>query len=387
MTNKTKKFFESAVIARYFGFEIADAYAVSKDDIKTTKDAQKEVGYLDDNLFPMEEAISILRNYKEEIGKETIEPKLLYFEGSAPGSHKKRRKKPGEDFVNMHIVNVEKSIADATLIKVAQVMLQENGIKDICVRVNNIGGKDSQTAFLREATNYYRKNINEMSVNCRQYFKDGVHTLIKKGKNQCSIVHENAPRTMDFLGDETRKHFSEVIEFLETMSIPYEIDPFLTGDQNYSSHTVFEIIDLKTEKVVAAGSRYNLLYKKIGTRKEIPSVGMVVNLPKQKLITERSLQKIENSSVFFLQLGYEAKLNSLRIIDDLRKENIPIKHKLYRDRLTNQISASKKAKSEYLVITGQKEAMEGTALFRDKESKSQIVVDINDLPKTLKALK
>jgi histidyl-tRNA synthetase len=387
MTNKTQKILESAIIAKHFGFDIVNPHSVTKDDIKTTKDAQKEVGYLDDNLFPMEEAISILRNYKEEIGKESIEPALMYFEGSAPGSHKKRRKKPGEELINMHIVNVEKSIADATMIKAAQVMLQQSGIKDICVRINNIGGKDSQAAFLREATNYYRKNINDMTVNCRQYFKDGIHTLIKKGKNQCSIVHENAPRTMDFLGEETRKHFSEVIEFLETLNIPYEIDQFLTGDQNYSSHTVFEIIDVKSGKVVAAGSRYNLLYKKIGTRKEIPSIGMVVNLPKQKTVTKISLKKVEDSKIFFLQIGYAAKLNSLRIIDDLRKENIPVKHKLYRDRLTNQISASKKAKSEYLIITGQKEAMEGTIIFRDKESKSQLVIDLNDLPKTLKAFK
>jgi hypothetical protein len=174
MSKNTQKIFESAVIAKYFGFEVVNPYEVTKEDIKTTKEAQKEVGYLDDNLFPMEEAISILRNYKEEIGKETIEPKLLYFEGSAPGSHKKRRKKPGEELINMHIVNVDKSIADATLLKAAQVMLQSNGIKDICVKINNIGGKESQTAFLREATNYYRRNINDMTTNCRQYFKDGV---------------------------------------------------------------------------------------------------------------------------------------------------------------------------------------------------------------------
>jgi len=386
MTNKQTTFFNSAGIAKYFGFEIEKPYPVTKDDIKTTKAAQKEVGYLDDILFPMEEALTILKNYKEEIGKESIEPKIFYYEGTAPGSHKKRRKKPGEEIVNLHIVNVDKSIADATLIKTAQVILEENGVKNICVRINNIGGKESQIAFLREATAYYRKNINEMDVNCRQYFKDGVYTLIKKGHKKCSAVHEEAPRTMDFLGDTTRKHFGEIIEFLETMNIPYEIDPFIVGDQNFSSHTVFEIIDCDTKKVVAAGSRYNMLYKKIGTRKEIPSIGMTINVPKPKTITKAAIDKIGKANVFFMQLGYEAKLNSLRIIDELRKEKISVKHKIYRDRLTNQISASKKTKSDFIIITGQKEAMEGTIIFRDKESKSQMVIDVNDLPKTLKAI-
>ena len=93
------------------------------------------------------------------------------------------------------------------------------------------------------------------------------------------------------------------------------------------------------------------------------------------------------SNIFFMQIGYEAKLNALNIIDDLRKNNISVKHKIYRDRLSSQISASKKSKSEYVIITGQKEAMEGTVIFRDKEGKSQVVIDANNLSKTLKALK
>lgn len=384
--SKEKNFFESALIAKYFGFEISELPEVTKEDKNITKESQLAVDYLDENLFPMEEAISLLRNYKEEIGKETIEPRLIYAQDSAKGSHKKHRRKPNEDFVNMHIINVSKSIAEATLIKTAQIMLEENGIKNIIVRINNIGGKDAQNAFLRESTNYYRKNISNMNVHCRQFFKDGVHTLIKKGRKQCPIIHDESPKPMDFLGDETRKHFGEVIEFLETLKINYEIDNFLLGDPNYSTHTVFEIVDLDTKKIVAAGSRYNLLYKKIGTRKEIPSVGIIVNLPKQKNTATRNLNKIDNSKIFFLQIGYEAKLNSLAVIDELRKNKISVKHKLYRDRLSNQISAAKKADSDYLVIIGQKEALENTIILRDKESRSQSVIDIDKLPKTLKKL-
>ena len=387
MTKKKDKFLESALIAKYFGFEVIEPVPVTKEDIKMAKDGQKEVGYLDDNLFPMEEAIAILRDYKEDLDNGKIDPRLYYSEGSASGSHKKKRRKPNEEIINLHILNVPKSIADATLLKTAQTMLAENGIKNILVKINNIGGKEAQNAFLRESTNHYRKNLNIMNTTCRQYFKDGVHVLIKKGQKQCPIiVHEESPRSMDFLGDDTRKNFGEIIEFLETMSIPYEIDQFILGDPNYSSHTIFEIIDLDTDKVVAAGSRYNLLYKKIGTRKEIPAVGAIINLPKQKEITSRFLSKIENSKNYFMQIGYVAKLSSLKVIDDLRKHKIPVKHKLFRDRLSTQISSSKKAGSEFLIIMGQKEALEGTVIVRDKEGKTQSVIGLNDLAKRLKKL-
>ncbi len=383
--SKKNNILQSAVTAKYFGFNISKKITVKKEDIQTTKNAQKDVGYLDENLFPMEEAIAILKSYKEDLDNGKIEPLLFYSEGSFSGNHKKKRKKNNEEILNFHIINDPKSIADALLIKMAQVILAESGIKNICVRINNVGGKEAQNAFLREATNYYRKNINNMNANCRQFFKEGVHNLMSKGRKKCSEIHENAPKTMDFLGDETRKNFSQILEFLETMSIPYEINSFVLGDQNYSSHTVFEIVDLETNKIIGAGTRYNLLYKKIGTRKEIPAVGMILNVPEQKKFTERIITKIEKTQNFFAQIGYEAKLNSLNIIDDLRKNNIAIKHKIYRDRLSTQIAAAKKADSEILVIIGQKEAMENTAIIRDKDNKSQKIIHTKDLIKTLKS--
>jgi histidyl-tRNA synthetase len=170
------------------------------------------------------------------------------------------------------------------------------------------------------------------------------------------------------------------------MGIQYEIDPFVLGDQNYSSHTVFEIVDLDTNKIVAAGSRYNMLYKKVGTRKEIFAIGAVVNVPNPKTTTEKALNDIEKTKVFYMQLGYVAKLNALKIIDDLRKDNIPVKHKIYRDKLSTQISASKKNDAEHIIITGQREAMEGTVILRDKESKNQKVIELSELPKRLKKL-
>lgn len=382
--SKSKSILEAQVTARFFGFKNIDTIQVSKEDARITSDHKKDKDYLDDYLFPMEEVFTQLREYKEQ--QEMVEPILAYYEGSGTGKYKKHRKGAGEEIINLQAINVRSSIAEAMLIKSAEAMLASHGIRKIKVLINNIGDLESQAAYTKEATAYYRKNIADLNATCRQYFKDSLHTLITKGSGMCKEIHDEAPKPMEYLDDASRKRFGEVVEFLETMGIDYEMDQSLLGDPNYSTNTVFQIIDLNTDKIVAAGSRYDSLARKCGLRKDIPAVGMLLNLPKPKKSTTRMINKIENANFFFMQIGFEAKLHSLNLIDQLRKENIYVLHKLYRDKLSSQISSAKKSPANYYMIMGQKEAMENDLIVRDKESHSQYIIDSRKIVDYLKKL-
>lgn len=382
----SKSILEAQVTAQIFGFTYRKPDAVTKEDIQIVEDHKKDKKYVDDNLFPMEEIFASLRQYKEDKSKEMVNPRLMYTEGSAAGKHKKLRKKPGEEIINLHAINVPGSIAEASVIKAAESILSNHGIKKIKVLINNIGNIESQAAYTKEATSYYRKNIADLNSTCRQLFKESLHALITKGSGMCKEIHDEAPKPMEFLDDESRKRFSEVVEFLETMGIEYEIDQSILGDTNYSTNTVFKIIDEGTNKTVGAGSRYDSLARKCGLRKDIPSVGITINVPKPKKSKTRSLAKIEKAKFFFMQIGFEAKLHSLSLIDQLQKENVYVLHKLYRDKLSTQISSARKSSADYYIIMGQKEAMENDLIVRDKESHSQYIIDNRNIVDYLKKL-
>ncbi len=383
---RAKKILEAEVVARYFGFVREAPGAVTKEDVRSVDGNCREKNYLDDNLFSAEEILAQVRKYRDD-EKETIEPKLLYFTGSVTGPHRKHRKSGNNEIINLHMINVSESIAEATLIKTAQAILADAGIKKILVKINDVGDKDSQGAFIREATSYYRKNSDELNTHCRQLFKESLYSLMSRGKNQCLELHKSAPKPMDYLDEDARKKFGETLEFLETLDIFYEIDPMLIGDPNYSTHTVFEIINQEDGSVVAAGSRYDSLARKYGLKKDIPSVGMVIYLPKPKMSSEKILKKVDKARFFFLQISYEAKLKCLSIIDELRHAHLPVLHKIYRDKLSVQIAAAKKTNVDYLIIMGQKEALDDELILRDKENRSQQIVRRADLIGRLKKLK
>lgn len=384
--NTKKAISKSFVISQYFGFHSMSLPAVNKEDMTKAKSIRKGYTYIDKCLPPLEEQLALLRDYKDSDVKNEPHPLMLCTEGQARGSHKKRRKRPGEKIYNLHIIGTPKSIADAILIKTALCILEEAGHKNMSLNINSVGGKESLTQFNRELSNYYKKHLHELNPTCKQVFKDGTHALVNCGQVS-EELQVSAPSPFTFLSDSSREHFREVLEYLETQDIPYEINKDVLGDPHYSTNTVFTIIDEKTGKILASGSRYNGLAKKVGIRKDVPCAVVTLNVDKDKTVSPRQLPDLSKSKFYFIQLGFDAKLKSLEVIEALRKAKIPVYQSLSKDKISSQLQIAKKMKFPYILVMGQQEAKEGVVLVRDIHSHSQEAVKIEDLPKHLKKLK
>jgi histidyl-tRNA synthetase len=83
--------------------------------------------------------------------------------------------------------------------------------------------------------------------------------------------------------------------------------------------------------------------------------------------------------VFLVQIGYEAKLKSLQVIDELRRARIPVSQALAKDRLGAQLSEAQRLGVPYVLIMGQHEAVRDMVLIRNTETRSQDTVPITDL--------
>lgn len=388
-SSKSKKSFSKmSLLAKHAGFDVDTKLKVENSTIKMIAEAKKDKKYFDDNFLTMEEAGQILVDYKDSDAGTA--PIFKYYDEPSVGKHQKQRKRSGEDQVSLHIVGVNGSIADALMIKTIHMMLKESGYKNVTLLINNVGGKEAQTQFNREATSFFRKHISILNATCRQYFKEGVHTLITEGGDDCRILKEHAPATMDFLGEETRAKFRELIEYIEDSGMNYEICNDILGDTNYSTHTTFQMIDDDSGKVLAAGSRYNLLYKKLGSRKETPALSAnvwVKSAKNPKNITEKKLEKADGSKFFMIQVGEKAKMKALKIIEEMYNAGIYVKHRIVRDKLSSQLQFAAKIKAEYMIIIGHKEALDGTAIVKDHSGKSQKIIKTEDLARHLKTLK
>lgn len=139
---------------------------------------------------------------------------------------------------------------------------------------------------------------------------------------------------------------------------------------------------------LGGGGRYDYLSKAMGYKKEIPGVGFGFGVDRiveaSKNIPKPRVKK--KAKVYFIQLGTEAKMKSLRVIEILRQNKIPVRQSLSKDSLGSQLAIAEKSGIPHTLIFGQKEALENTILVRDMANRSQTTVDIEKLAKHLKNL-
>jgi histidyl-tRNA synthetase len=212
---------------------------------------------------------------------------------------------------------------------------------------------------------------------------------------KCAPIKENAPDSVSYLCAPCKHHFKEVLEYLEQMNISYRINKNLVRGLSYYTRTVFEIIEQGLGEgaqplTIAAGGRYDYLAKQIGNKKDVPAVGAgigadrVIMSPWFSKLTPRIVKK---PKIYFIQLGMEAKLKSLNVIEILRKAKISIAQSLSKDSLGAQLAVAEKLNVPYTLIFGQKEALEDSVIVRDMATRSQETVKIKNLPDYIKKLK
>jgi histidyl-tRNA synthetase len=141
---------------------------------------------------------------------------------------------------------------------------------------------------------------------------------------------------------------------------------------------------------IAGGGRYDYLGKVLGSKKDIPAVGMSIGVDRiveAPWFAKLSPRIIKKPKIYFIQLGFDAKLKSLNVIEILRKGKIPIAQSISKDNLGAQLAVAEKLNMHYAIIFGQKEAMEGSVIFRDMTNRSQETVKLAKLLEYIKELK
>lgn len=413
-------------IAIYYGFKPISTPILEKEELfirgvgEHTDIVEKEMYNLktkggDKLVMRAEGTAPVMRAYIEH-GMHTLpQPVMLYYEGPF-FRHERPQRGRYRQFrqFGLEILGTDKSIADAILMRTMVDILEDVGFSNLCIEINSIGDKECRPLYIRALIAYYKKNIESLCPHCKQRLKENPLRILDCKNKECEVLKEDAPDSLGYLCGECKKHFKEVLEYLDTMDIPYNINNSLVRGLDYYSRTVFEIVDPtpkdddeatggtetkeKPEKekikvkglVLVGGGRYDGLAKIIGSRKPIFGIGASMGM--DRIIESASVKNIhpriiKKPRIYFIQIGFEAKLKSLSVIEILRKAHIPIAQSLSKDRLGSQLAMAEKMKVPFAIIFGQKEAMDQTVIVRNMKDRSQDTVKIENLAEYIKKVK
>jgi histidyl-tRNA synthetase len=396
-------------VAVYYGFRPIETPLLEREEVftsalgETTDVIEKEIYAFRSKggerlAVRPEYTAAVMRAYLEH-GMQTLpQPVMLYSYGPIfrHENPQKGRLRQFRQF-NLEILGTSKSVADALIIRTLTTILEEYGFKDLIVDINSMGDKETRPAFIKELTNYYKKHLEALCKDCHERIKTNPLRLLDCKQPQCQPLKENAPSSLSFLSNDARHHFTEVLQYLEEMGIAYRVNNSLVRGLDYYSRTVFEVIKTDVDEngkereiTITGGGRYDYLAKMMGSKKDVPSVGTALGMERIMMFPEcKNLMPriMKPPKVYFIQLGFEAKLKSLCIMETLRKNKIPVYQSISKDSLGAQLSAAEKMEVPYCIIFGQKEAMDNTVIVRHMGTRSQDTVKIDALTDYIKHLK
>lgn len=365
--------------AEHFGFRTVDTLKKDPACQNCTTPLNHSIGP-DDQTCDNHGGVSVdcVAAYCDEKLHTTTSPVLLY-------SLTKTTPEDTTTSLSLNIFNVQKSIAEAILIQAARSLLHELDETDHVVRINSIGDTESVARYQKELTNFLRKRLDLMPDEAREKMKTHPLRALQSLIDHDHELAYKAPSPLEHLSDQSRKHFREIVEYLDLSGAPYEIDPKMLGHHEFYSDAIFSIDNQNADEqnLRVRGGRFNeFLFRKTKTR--TPAVGVVFSLKTSKPPARLPKAKSHPINVYVVQLGLGPKMRSLMIIDALKRAGIPVNHDLASDSLSTQLRRAEDAGAHYTVIVGQKEFVDNTVILRDMRERSQEPVNLETLLRKLK---
>lgn len=291
--------------------------------------------------------------------------------------------------LELHALGAPTAIAEALLIIVSNAIAEEVGIKERVLSINSIGSHESSNRFIRDVTSFLRKHIDSISPALRpRAATDPLGTMIHLFEKGHPAM-PRAPQSVDYLTEEERRRFWDLLEYLEISGVPYELNSSILGSRDLWSHTLFELSSLDEEtgaKVpFAVGGRYDPLATRLLASPASAAVATIVTeiRGKSKMQPAKKITPL----LYFAHLGPDARRKVLPVLEILRRAGIPVEQSLMHERLHEQMERAKQTHVPYLLIMGHKEAMEGTVLVREVATNSQEAVLVPDLTSYLRRQK
>lgn len=315
------------------------------------------------------------------------QPVMLYYSGSffRHESPQKGRFREFNQF-GLEILGEELAVAEATIIRVCSLIFKELGI-ETSLELNTLGDKECRPTWKKELVAFYRKHFEKLCKDCKRRFKENPLRLLDCKEPSCQEFKAKAPQMLEYVCEECKAHLKEVLEFMDSLELPYRLNPQLVRGFDYYTRTVFEFVaTVKTEAEgetgtkrveLGGGGRYDYLAQVLAG-KDLAAAGAALGIDRISELflsrleeKDRAQLKTEKPPVFLIQLGMAAKRKILNLMEDFRKDRIPLAQSLSKDSLRGQLRLASKLGVEFSLIMGQKEALEGTIIIRNMDSGMQ----------------
>ena len=329
----------------------------------------------------------VVRSYIEnKMYGDATQPVKLYYNGTM---YRYERPQSGRDReltqFGVEVLGCDNPMIDAEVISVPVNLFKTLGLQEIKVNINSLGDKESRDAYREALIKYFEPHIKDLCPDCQERLKKNPLRILDCKVDKDSDILKNAPITIDYLNEESKKRFEDVKKYLTLLEVDYEVDTRLVRGLDYYNHTVFEIeakVDgFGSNNVLAGGGRYNGLVDLLGGP-QTPGIGFALGMG--RLLMALDLEKIDlpiNNSLdaFVMYVSDSEKEYAISLTQYLRMNNYKVEMEYMGRGLKGQFKQADRLNSKYLIILNDEDLQNDMVKIKNNETKEEFEVGIDYL--------
>ena len=278
--------------------------------------------------------------------------------------------------------NVSNPKVDAEVISLAYRYLSGLGLTNLVVKLNSLGNKESRKEYNEVIKEYLSKDYDNLCDTCKERLsKNPLRILDCKYDGEREYI-KNAPKTLDYLNEESKSYFEEVKSSLESLGIPFVEDSTLVRGLDYYSHTVFEIIsdipELGKANTLCGGGRYDGLVELLGGP-STPGIGFAMGIERIIILLKELECYVPDKELDVFVMNLDNTNYAFQIIDDLRLSEFSVETDYTGKNMKSMWKLVDKLNPKFVLIIGEDERVNDYITVKDNITKEETKVKTSDL--------
>ncbi len=279
----------------------------------------------------------------------------------------------------MEVYGAASAYADAEVMCAANSIFERLGVKNISLEINSIGCPNCRPNYLAALREYFGSHKEELCETCQTRLERNPMRILDCKSPICSGIAEKAPKVIDFLCDDCKKHFDEVKSCLDAVKINYTVNPSIVRGLDYYTRTVFEFVAPEIG-TVCGGGRYDGLIEELGGQ-HTPSLGFGMGMERLLLLLEKNNIVLDTPPVcdlYIAGISDAARVKAFELVEGIRSSSLIAECDIVGRKLKQQMKYADKLKSKFSMVLGDDDLAANKAKVKNMATGTSKEVPLDD---------
>jgi histidyl-tRNA synthetase len=276
--------------------------------------------------------------------------------------------------VGVEAIGVDDPALDAEVITIADAGFRALGLDGFRLEITSLGDETCRPQY-RELLQQFLFGLDLDEPTRARAELNPLRVLDDKRPHTRELTAD-APVMLDHLSAAAKAHFDTVLAHLDTLGVPYVVNPRLVRGLDYYTKTTFEFVHdgLGAQSGIGGGGRYDGLMAQLGGQ-DLSGIGFGLGVDRTVLALRAEGKPVGEPSrcdVFGVPLGEAAKLELARLAAALRAAGVRA-DLAYGDRgVKGAMRAADRSGARIALVAGDRDIEAGTVGVKDLSTGEQI---------------